>query len=109
MSATTDSEMNIKFDPENKKGISNLINIYSALTEKSVEEIEKEFEGSNYGNFKAKVAEVVCGECAKIQQKYNEYLNSDLIDKILDEGKNKLLKLTKEKYEIMKNKLGVVR
>ena len=109
MSATTDSEMCVKFDTENKKGISNLINIYSALTEKSTAEIEKEFEGSNYGTFKTKVAEVVCKECEKIQTKYNEYLNSNLIDKILDDGKKKLLEITKAKYEIMKNKLGVVR
>ena len=109
MSATTDSEMCVKFDMENKKGISNLINIYSALTEKSVEEIEKEFENSNYGNFKTRVAEVVCAECANIQQKYNEFLNSDVIDKILDDGKKKLLEITKEKYALMKSKIGVVR
>ena len=109
MSATTDSEMSVKFDPENKKGISNLINIYSALTGKSIEEIENEFLNSNYGNFKTKVAEVVCNECQKIQDKYNEYLNSDIIDKILDEGRKKLLEITKAKYEEMKTKLGVVR
>ena len=109
MSATTDSEMCVKFDPENKKGISNLINIYSALTGKNIAEIEEEFANSNYGNFKTKVAEVVCNECLKIQEKYNEYLNSDIIDKILDNGREKLLKMTKEKYELMKNKLGTTR
>ncbi len=109
MSATTDSEMLIKFDPENKKGISNLINIYSALTGKTTKEVEQEFEGSNYGNFKTKVADVVCGEINKIQEKYNYYINSDEIDKILDEGKEKLLSLTKTKYQEMRNKIGVIR
>jgi len=109
MSATTDSEMSVKFDPENKKGISNLINIYSAVTGKAIKEIEKEFEGSNYGNFKTKVADVVCMEVMKIQEKYNQYLNSDEIDKILDEGKEKLISLTKAKYQEMRNKIGVIR
>ncbi len=109
MSATTDSEMSVKFDPENKKGISNLINIYSAITGKAIKEIEKEFEGSNYGNFKTKVADVVCEQVGKIQEKYNQYLNSDEIDKILDEGKEKLISLTKAKYQEMRSKIGVIR
>ena len=109
MSATTDSEMSVKFDSENKKGISNLINIYSALTKKSIQEIEKEFEGSNYGNFKTKVADVVCAECEKIQERYNHFLESDEIDKILDEGKAKLLEITKAKYQEMRKQIGVTR
>lgn len=109
MSATTDSEMSVKFDPENKKGISNLITIYSAFTGKSIQEIEKEFEGSNYGNFKTKVADVVTKELLEIQKKYYEFLNGDLIDKILDEGKQKLLEITKSKYLLMKQKMGTTR
>lgn len=109
MSATTDSEMRVKFDPENKKGISNLINIYSALSGKTVEEVEKEFEGSNYGNFKTKVADLVCEEVEGIQNKYYEILNSDQIDKILDEGKKKLQEITRAKYQILREKMGVCR
>lgn len=109
MSATTDSEMLVKFDPENKKGISNLINIYSALTGEATEEVEKEFEGSNYGNFKTKVADLVCEECKQIQERYYAYLESDEIDKILDAGKEKLLKITREKYQIMRERMGVIR
>lgn len=109
MSATTDSEMSVKFDPENKKGISNLINIYCALTDKTHEEVEKEFLGANYGTFKTKVADVVCSECAKIQEKYYKYLNGCEIDEILDKGREKLLKITREKYQTMRNKIGVIR
>ena len=109
MSATTDSEMSVKFDPENKKGISNLITIYSAFTEKSIQDIEKEFEGSNYGNFKTKVADIVTKEILEIQKKYYEFLNGDLIDEILDEGKQKLLEITKSKYLLMKQKMGTTR
>ena len=109
MSATTDSEMCVKFDPENKKGISNLINIYSAFSGKAIDEVEKEFEGSNYGNFKTKVADLVCEEIEGIQKKYYEILNSDEIDKILDEGKKKLQEITKAKYQILREKMGVCR
>ncbi len=59
MRATTDSDMTIKFDPENKPGISNLINIYSALSNLSVSEVEDKFKDSNYGTFKSAVADIV--------------------------------------------------
>lgn len=109
MSATTDSEMLIKYDPENKPGISNLINIYSALTTKTHEEIETMFEGKNYGEFKREVADIVCNAIKEIQDRYNELLNSDELDRILDEGIEKTRKIAKEKLEIMKNKVGLVR
>ena len=106
MSATTDSEMIIKFDMDNKPGISNLMNIYSSFTNKSISSIEKEFEGYNYGQFKTAVADVVCDKISKIQEKYNEIINSDIIDKILLEGKEKTVKEAKEKYELVKDKMG---
>jgi len=109
MSATTDSEMNVKFDPENKPGISNLINIYASLTGKEIDEIEKEFEGCNYGTFKTKVADVVVAEIEKIQEKYNEVINSKYLDDILDDGNKKMQEIFKKKYEDMKNKIGLSR
>jgi tryptophanyl-tRNA synthetase len=63
--------MLVKYEPENKPGISNLINIYASLTGKEIAEIESEFEGANYGTFKTKVADVVISELEKIQIKYN--------------------------------------
>ena len=60
MGATTDSEMCVKYDPENKPGISNLINIYASLKEVSISSVEDEFKDSNYGTFKKAVASVVC-------------------------------------------------
>lgn len=109
MSATTDSDMKIKYDKELKPGISNLINIYSSLTGMSIKEIEKEFENSNYGDFKRKVADVVVSCIMDIQEKYNYYLNSDELDKILDEGIKKTRKMAKEKYELVKNRINMSR
>lgn len=109
MSATTDSEMSVKFDMENKPGISNLINIYSALTGKSIKEIETEFEDSNYGNFKRKISDVVCEEISKIQERYHEIIESDELDKILDRGISKTREIAKVKYELMKERMGLGR
>ena len=109
MSATTDSEMIVKYDKENKPGISNLINIYSSLTLKSIEEVEDEFKDSNYGNFKKKVADVVVEFTNSIKEKYNEYINSDIIDSILDDNIDKVRNMAKEKYELVKNRINIGR
>ncbi len=106
MRATTDSESIVRYDEENKPGISNLINIYSSLTGKKMDEIEKKFKDSNYGTFKKSVADVVVSEIEKIQLKYNEYLNSDKIDEILRKGAEKTRVYAKAKYDAVKNKIG---
>lgn len=107
MSATTDSEVSIKFDPEVKPGISNLINIYSVLKGVSVKEVEKEFENSNYGEFKKRVADIVVKEILEIQKKYNEIINSEYLDEILEAGVKKAREKAKEKYMLMKTKMGL--
>ncbi len=109
MSATTDSEMNIKYDPENKPGISNLINIYSSLSFKSREEVEQEFKNSNYGEFKKCVADIVIETVKNIQEKYNEILNSDYLNEILDKGSKKNIEISKKVYETMKDCIGIGR
>ncbi len=106
MSATTDSETIVKYDPENKPGISNLINIYVSLTGKTIKETEEEFKDANYGTFKKKVADVVCDVLTDIQSKYNKYLNSEELDIILDEGRDKTIEIAKKKYEDVKYKMG---
>ena len=109
MGATTDSDMSIHFDEENKPGISNLMNIYSALTGNTIEEIEKEFEGENYGTFKKKVADVVVDVLTKIQVRYQELMTSDELDQILDEGIVKSRELARKKYLEMTKLMGLER
>lgn len=109
MGATTDSDMSIHFDEENKPGISNLMNIYSALTGNTIEEIEKEFEGENYGTFKKKVADVVVDVLTKIQVRYQELMTSDELDQILDEGIAKSRELARKKYLEMTKLMGLER
>lgn len=109
MSATTDSEIKIIYDPENKPGISNLINIYRSLTNKKISEIEEEFKDSNYGTFKTKVADEVVLLLTNIQNKYNEILESDYLDKILDEGSKINIEISKKYYDKMKKCIGLGR
>jgi len=109
MGATTDSEMSVRFDPENKPGISNLINIYASLTGMSINEIEEKFANANYGEFKRCVADVVCEFLTSVQERYNDIISSGKLDEILNEGANKVRELSKKKFEDMKVKIGLYR
>ena len=72
--AVTDSGSEIVYS-EDKPGICNLMNIYSAFTGKTVAEIEKEFAGKGYGDFKSAVGETVADRLAPVQEKFNTYMN----------------------------------
>ena len=86
MSAVTDMEAHVHYDPEKQPGISNLMTIMSALTDKSFEEIEKEFEGKGYGDFKRAVADCVVAEMEPYKARYEEIIKSGLVDKVLEDG-----------------------
>jgi len=86
MRATTDSEGEVRFDIENKPGISNLINIYSAFSGKTVSEIEKQYAGQGYGSLKKDLVEITVDALVPIQEKFNEIRNSQRLKDILKEG-----------------------
>lgn len=109
MSATTDSEMCVKYDPENKPGISNLINIYASLTGETIKEVEEKFKNSNYGEFKKNVADVVCNFLEKIQERYNEIVDSEELEELLKNGASEVRELAKVKFEMMKKSIGLYR
>ena len=69
-SAVTDSEACVRFDQEAKPGVSNLMTIYSAITGKTMEEIESEFAGKGYGDFKAAVGQAVADELRPIRENF---------------------------------------
>jgi len=105
MRATTDSEGSIHFDIENKAGISNLMNIYSALTGVSLQQIEDDFRGKGYGDFKKSLVEITVNALAPIQQRYTEIRNSqELIDSLNDGAQRadiiakKTLKRVRERF-----------
>ena len=109
MSAVTDSDMEVRYDPENKPGISNLLVIYSSLKDISISDAEKEFNGKNYGEFKRSVADCVVDFLTDLQAKYKKIMDSDMIDKILDESNEKVKKIAEEKVRIVFDKVGVGR
>ena len=109
MKATTDSDNTIKYDPENKPGISNLLNIASVITGLSIKQLEEQFENKGYGDFKKYVARVTAEHISKIQERYNQLIENKELDNILDKGIQKSRELAKEKYELMKIKMGVTR
>lgn len=85
--AVTDSLSEVKYDPENRPGVSNLISIYCVFSGKSVEECEKTFEGVGYGEFKTAVGEVVAERLAPIQAEQARLLaDKQYLDDILKKG-----------------------
>lgn len=86
MSAVTDMEAHVHYDVEKQPGISNLMTIMSALTGKSFEQIENEFEGKGYGEFKRAVADAVCAEMEPYKARYEEIVKSGLVDDVLKDG-----------------------
>ena len=91
-SAVTDSDGIIKFDRENKPGISNLLSIYAGLTDKTIDELVEQYKDSNYGTFKGDLAEVVEDFLTDFQEKYESFYNSEELDDILDLGRDKAQK-----------------
>lgn len=107
MRATTDSDGVIKYDIENKPGISNLLSIYSAFTGKTVESLEKEYDGAGYGTLKKDLVEVVVEYLAPIQEKYNEIRHSDELVKILKDGAERADAIAQETMKRVKKNFGL--
>ncbi len=108
-SAVTDSEGIVKYDKENKPGISNLLAIASILSGKSISEIEKEYEGKGYGDFKAGVAEIVVKAITPIQERYHQLMESEELDEILDAGAEKANRTASKMIRKMENAMGLGR
>lgn len=108
MSAVTDSGSEVKYDVENKPGISNLLTIYASLKDISIEEAEKEFVGYRYGDFKKAVADVVVNELDAFQKKYREILESKAYEKVLIEGAKKANEVASKTLNRVKKAVGLL-
>ena len=107
MKATTDSEGVVRFDVENKPGISNLLNIYSVLSGESIEDLEKKYEGKGYGDFKKDLVEVTVNALAPIKERYEEIRHSQELLDILAEGAVKADAIAKETMKRVKKNFGL--
>ena len=90
-SSVTDSENIVRYDPKNKPGISNLIEIYAAVNDKEISDTEKEFENSQYGEFKIAVAETVIDYLDPIKNNFDDLTSDNLEDIVVSN-----LKLAKD-------------
>ena len=107
MSAVTDSIGKIQLDKENQPGLYNLIEIASALSNRSMQDIVDEFKDEGYGKLKGYVADVVCAELEKIQTRYKEILASKQIETILAEGAEKASAMARKKLAKVEKKIGL--
>lgn len=104
--SVTDSDNRVVHG-ENKPGITNLLNIYCAVTKKSVDDAEKEFENVGYGQFKAAVAEAVVEELRPVQQRFKELsAQKDYIDGVIKAGAEKAGCLAEKTLRKVKKKVG---
>ena len=108
-SAVTDSEGRVAYDELNKPGVSNLLNIEASLSGVPVEELVRKYEGGGYGDFKAGVAEAVINHLTPIQERYQELLHSDQLDRILDEGAEKASAIASATLSRMEAAMGLGR
>ncbi len=89
-SAVTDSEAEVRYDPDAKPGVSNLMNIYAALGSTTVEKLESEYAGRGYGDFKGDLADVVADYLGPISDRTKEFLADKAeLDRILAKGAEK--------------------
>ena len=105
-SAVTDSENIIRYDKENKPGISNLLNILSACTETPIVDLEKKYQNISYGDFKKDVAEAIINLLRPFQEKY-QTLSDDYVIEILKDGANKVSPKAKATLARVKNTIGL--
>jgi tryptophanyl-tRNA synthetase len=86
-SAVTDTEREIRFDPEAKPGISNLLTIYSALTDRKISELEADYAGKGYGDLKKDLADVVAEFVEPLRERVRTYLDDPAeLDRVLARG-----------------------
>jgi len=107
MRAETDSGREIKYDLKNKPGISNLLTIYSMLADKSVNDLEKQYQGKGYGDFKKDLAAVVKEFLIEFQKKYNKISDQEARD-VLKTGADKIRPIADATVRRVKEKLGIL-
>lgn len=107
--AVTDSEGVVRYAPAEKPGVSNLMCIYNVFTGKEMAEIEREFEGKGYGDFKQAVGETVADALAPIQGEYNRILaDTAYVDGILTEGAAGASRLADRMIQKVYKKVGLL-
>jgi len=109
LSAQTDSGKDVVYNITKKPGISNLLTIYSLLTKKSTKDIEKEFKGRGYSEFKKSLAEVVIQYLEPFRRKQKELLTREVyVQEVLKKGADRALTIAQSTMAEVKEKMGLL-
>ena len=107
MRATTDSEGIIRFDIENKPGVSNLLSIYSAFSGKTIEQLEKDYEGCGYGQLKKDLVEVTVDALAPIKARFEEIRPSQELLDVMKDGAERANAIAEPVVKRAKERFGL--
>jgi len=108
MKAITDSDSEIRYDWEEKRGISNLMTIHSVMSGQTIKEIEKTYANSGYGTFKKDLTEIVVDSLSPIQKKYEEIRKSGEVETAMKNGAEKASSIADEVVMRAKKRMGFV-
>lgn len=109
-SAATDSGSEIKYDPESKQGISNLLTIYSVLSNKPIPQIENEYIGKMYGHLKVDLAQLVIDKLTPVKAQYDDLMkNQDYLDQLLLQGAERAAERAERTLKKVYESVGLVR
>jgi tryptophanyl-tRNA synthetase len=104
--AVTDSGREVKYDPQNKPEVSNLMGIYSHFADMSIVEIEAKYEGQGYGPFKKDLAEQLVAVLEPIQQRYRDIRNSEQVYEVLKKGADEAAVVANATLQEVKKRMG---
>lgn len=107
MSAITDSEGIVSYEPNKQPGIANLLTIAASLSSQTIPAIVERFKGCGYGEFKTFVADIVFDFLTSLQQRYQEIIDSNQIEEILTQGNAKAEMIARKKLDLVKKCVGL--
>lgn len=106
--AVTDSDGQVRFDPAQKPAISNLLTIFSAVTNQSIENLQTQYAKAGYGQFKADLAEAVVDFLVPVQDRYNQLIaDHSSLDKILSQGASQAVEVANQTLHLVKQRMGL--
>jgi tryptophanyl-tRNA synthetase len=106
--AVTDTETEVRFDEQAKPGVSNLLTIYSVLSEQPIADLEAAYSGKGYGALKSDLAELVVGFTTPLRERTNEWLSGKALDDVLADGAARARKVAGETLERAYDAVGFV-
>jgi tryptophanyl-tRNA synthetase len=107
--AVTDSDTKIRYDVKNKPAISNLIEIYAGFSDKTPKDVEKIFQNSGYGDFKAQLGELVSKKLSELQKEFEKHRSNEAeLIKIIEQGSAKASAIANKKLAEVKKKVGLL-